>query len=64
MLTIVTLILSALLALAVVVQNAKGGWAQGFASGYRIVGAPRSAGLLGSATWVLGGALMVVCLLG
>lgn len=64
MFTTITLLISALLVLAVVAQNAKGGWAQGFTTGYRVVGAPRTAGLLGSATWVLGTALMVVCVVG
>lgn len=62
--TTITLLISALLVLTVVAQNAKGGWAQGFTTGYRLVGAPRSAWLLGSVTWVLGAALMVVCVVG
>ncbi|QQR85685.1 MAG: preprotein translocase subunit SecG [Flavobacteriales bacterium] len=64
MFTAITLLISTLLVLTVVAQNTKGLWAPGFAAGYRLVGAPRSAGLLGSATWVFGAALMVVCVVG
>lgn len=61
----VLLLLSVLLALIILAQSAKGnGLAPGFKGAYQIAGVKRTASFMNRATQVLGGALMLFCLVG
>ncbi|MEO8589706.1 MAG: preprotein translocase subunit SecG [Flavobacteriales bacterium] len=63
MATTAILTLSVLLAIVILAQNAKGsGLAAGFSAAYQFAGVARTTHFLNRATWVIGGTLMLFCL--
>jgi len=64
MVSTLLLMLSVLLALVILAQSAKGGLVAGFSVGYQVAGVKRTMHFLNRATWVLGCAFMLLCLLG
>lgn len=61
--SILILVVCALLILIVLVQNSKGGGLSStFASSNQVMGVRKTADFLEKATWVLAGALIVLCL--
>jgi preprotein translocase subunit SecG len=64
MISIPLLVLSLLLALVILAQSTKGGLVAGFIGAYQVAGVKRTRRFLNQATWVLGGAFMLLCLAG
>jgi preprotein translocase subunit SecG len=61
--SILIIIISILLILVVLIQNSKGGGiASNFAGNTQVVGVKRQAELIERITWILAGALLVLCL--
>jgi protein translocase SecG subunit len=48
----------------IIAQSTKGGLVGGFSNGYQVAGVKRSMHFLNPATWVLGGAFILLCLVG
>ena len=62
--SVLIILVSVLLILVVLVQNSKGGGlASNFSASSQVMGVRKTADVLEKATWVLGGALLFLCLI-
>jgi protein translocase SecG subunit len=64
MISIFLLVLGVLLTLVILAQSTTSGLATGFTNAYQVAGVKRTMHFLNRATWVLGGAFMLLCLVG